>query len=674
MTRFIPVSELAQAAGLTNRAIERAITRTVAGQRATWRGATLVVRKVHGRGGRSGIRYEVRVDSLPLELQERLRALKSTSESPLRHGEKAQQERDWWYGLIAPALVHERHSRARGAAIAEIVSRRHMRPDGRWVSVSERTVQRKIAAFEDEGYAGLARRKRADAGAPRVIVSWRWDKAVPLDDAGKHRIADALRQYVRGLHKAGEARALLADLASFKLEQLTRKAGCDLGAQASELCRVPQPFLDQEKAYRRVALLRRDRKTFEDQKPRVLRKLAGAPMEVVYGDIHPVDIVLRREDGSTAHARAIGWLDDATRRVWLDIILVEKGKGIRNRDVIQSFINMVNAWGAPRTLYLDNGSEYNWAEFIDDALQLLDKTGQPLIERVEPGRAGIVRAQPYNAAAKSIEGIFSVLERNYFQAVPGWIAGDRMKKKTSSVGGKVEPFPGTLEEFRDLIGMQIRLYHRICQQRGKLKGRSPDQAYKEAIDAGWTMTAVQADAFRLAFSHVRELTVWQGAISFKRERWTCRELVRWQERKISVRIPKYEDWNRLPLLDRDGNLVGFAERQHAYHPLDTAGAVEAREISRLHTKEVIAMARSAPDVDLLRERSAFLDAQPPAPVAPIGATIGASDEAERFLAAWNETPAERRKRERRERELKAHEEIESFAEYKAMSSKLRRAG
>jgi len=46
----------------------------------------------------------------------------------------------------------------------------------------------------------------------------------------------------------------------------------------------------------------------------------------------------------------------------------------------------------------------------------------------------IVKAMPYNGAAKgSIESAFRTLELS-FAAIPGWIGGDRMKKKTYSEG------------------------------------------------------------------------------------------------------------------------------------------------------------------------------------------------------------------------------------------------
>jgi hypothetical protein len=641
MIAYIALPELAALAGISERAVEKAVARSRRDDGYCWRSTVLVSRTVRGRGGRSGLRYEVRVDSLPIELQQRFKQHYGEALPQLSHGLQAQEERDFRYYVISPALAHPKGSNERGAAIRDIAGRDHRRSGKKPGRLSERTIQRWLDDHEVHGLAGLGRAKRVDAGRRMAIVSRRWDAAVTFDDAEKHRIERAVREYVAGLHAAGESAAILAELAALRLQKLTSKAGCDL---AIETCRLPSHFIGGMRVHRRQALKSRDRKAYEDQKPRIRRTREGmAPMAIIVGDVHPVDIVLSREDGSTAHARAIGWLDMATNRIWLDLILLDKGKGITNAHVIRSFINMVEAWGAPRALYLDNGSEYNWAPFIDDALQLIGDGGRRLLGTAELRASQITRAQPYNAAAKPIEGIFAVLERTYFQAIPGWIAGDRMKKKASSVGGKVEPFPGSFDDFRTIIDMQLALYHRM-PQRGTLKGRSPDQVYVAAIASGWEKTAVDAKAFVVAFSTEVEKTVRQGAITHDGDRWTCAELIRWQEAKITVRIPKYEGWRCLPLYDRFGELVGLAERDRAYHPFEKAGAIEARERSRLHGQEVRALGHDVPKLNLLHERAGLLASQPPSPEAPTGTRLVASEQAMKIVAHLDESPKAREAR------------------------------
>ena len=636
---WLGAPDLGELAGISRQKAHQALANAFRGE--TWRGAQLVVRTTRGRGGRSGLQFEVRVDSVPLDLQLRFKDRFGEAPPQLSYGPKAQEERDFWHHVVSPALAHPKGSRERGQAIREAAAQERWRPGRKPFRVSERSIQRKLDDYEAHGLAGLSRAKRADAGDAMTIVTRRWDRAVPFDDAEKRRIARLVRDYIGGLHAAGESAAILAELAALRLQKLTREAGCELDI---ETCRLPSHFIGSLRIHRRQALKKRDRKAYEDQKPRIRRTREGmAPMSIIVGDVHPVDIVLSRDDGSTAHARAIGWLDMATNRIWLDLILLDKGKGITNAHVIRSFVNMVDAWGAPGSLYLDNGSEYNWAPFIDDALKLIGDNGRRLIGSAELRQSHITRAQPYNAAAKPIEGIFAVLERTYFQAIPGWIAGDRMKKKTSSVGGKVEPFPGSFDDFCTIINMQLALYHRM-PQRGTLKGRSPDQVYAAAVTGGWERTVVAADAFRVAFSTAVEKTVRQGAITHAGKSWTCAELIRWQEAKITVLMPKYEDWPRLTLVDRLGDLIGFAEPDRAYHPFDKAGAVEARERSRMHGQEVALQSRDLPKLSLLHERAGLLASQPPSSDAPVGTRLVASEQAMRIAAELDDSPKAREAR------------------------------
>ncbi|CAH1681354.1 hypothetical protein BOSEA31B_15187 [Hyphomicrobiales bacterium] len=49
---------------------------------------------MHGRGGRSGRQYEVRRDSLPLDLQQHFKDLYGEAPPQLSHGPKAQEERE----------------------------------------------------------------------------------------------------------------------------------------------------------------------------------------------------------------------------------------------------------------------------------------------------------------------------------------------------------------------------------------------------------------------------------------------------------------------------------------------------------------------------------------------------------------------------------------------------
>lgn len=74
---WLPSVEFAELAGVNRRVANRLLAAFVAGRSTPWRGAHLEVREVSGRGGRAGIRYEVKVSSLPQDLQEQLKASKT---------------------------------------------------------------------------------------------------------------------------------------------------------------------------------------------------------------------------------------------------------------------------------------------------------------------------------------------------------------------------------------------------------------------------------------------------------------------------------------------------------------------------------------------------------------------------------------------------------------------
>lgn len=647
---WLRAPDFGELAGISRQKAHRALSNALRGE--TWRGVALKVRVVQGRGGRAGSYYEVRLDSLPADLQLRFNAVFSRETLPL-FSSSAGQERDWIHGLISPALEHEKGSRERGRAIVEIAAQRHMRPDGERRTVDARSIQRWIAAFEARGLAGLGRRKRSDAGEAAVILSRAWDKAVPFDDEAKERIAEELRQYVRGLTKKGMNGAQLKLLASTKLTSLTRQAGFEPG-EGAPCCEVPQPFLEREKHFRHVYKFNTDRKAHDDERrARVRRTRDGLmPMDIVVADIHPIDIYCTRDDGSLATPRGIAWLDIATNRVFMDVVLLEKGEGIANAHVIGSFIRMVREWGCPRALYYDNGSEYNWMAFVGDALKLIDQQARSYFDRVEPWaerRSNIVQSLPYNAPAKPIEGIFKVLEQGYFRHIPGWVGGDRMRKKTANVGKAPEPFPGSFDELRGVIQAQLASYHAMPSgKRSSLKGLSPNGSLSKAIGAGWGMTVVDPNAFRIAFSRPETRKLHQGVIRYAGRLWTSDALMAHQGSSVTLLVPHYEEPDRLAVLDDHDRFLCWIEPDVPFGFLDTDGARESARRDRLQRQSIRDLDRSAPDLDLLEERRAAVAALPAPLPAPIVATIGPAEEHRELIEGMRETTSERADRENQE--------------------------
>jgi hypothetical protein len=282
---------------------------------------------------------------------------------------------------------------------------------GRPIRLTPRTIYRRLQKYRENGPLAFAPCARADKGRSRVVISLAAEQAIPFDTETWERIAADLRNYIRGHWKAGATLKLIEGRSNIKFRELIADAGFSyFDSIPANALLVPRRFVVAERHYRNVHTLYHDRKSYEDNRFRTQRSRSMLkPMDWVVGDVHPVDILCTREDGSTAHARMLGWLDGATNRLRFDLVLCEAGTGICNADLIQSFCNVLRdpTWGMPQTLYIDNGSEYRFAEKINDALQLVSQLRGP------DGRATrVVHAQPYNASAKPIEGMFAIIEND----------------------------------------------------------------------------------------------------------------------------------------------------------------------------------------------------------------------------------------------------------------------
>lgn len=643
MNIWLPTGIFSALAGISERNVQKACKASLNGK--LWNGFHLNVRHVPGVGGEAGKQYEVQLSSLPRQMQDRYLSVHGASETARRTDEKASRDRDFKYSVIRPLLEMQRNQIGRGALVEEIAAREHLTPDGEFKSFTTITIYAWLRAYERGGIAALSRKVDKRRGTKISLICYGWDRSVDLPHDVKVRLANDLRDYVRGLHRNKESRGIIITKASRVLLDWTREAGFDA---TPEICKVSETFVRKESRFRKVGEFEKDRKAYEDKRPRI-RRAAGLvePMEIVFGDVHHLDFILTRVPGFAPYPKAVSWLDMATNRIWMDIYMLPDRKGIRNEHVIDSFIRMCTAWGGPKHLYLDNGSEYNWADFISDAMKLIREDGRYGLERIDrfDRESGVIRAKPYNAPAKTIEGVFGRLETHHFQTLPGWIGGDRTNKPTANLGKLPEPFPGTFDDFKDAINAALKLYHFQEQTRdqGNLKG-SPMALYQRAIEAGWSMTAIDPDAWAVAFSEEEVKKVTQGAISHK-GLWTCRELQGYAGDRVIALIPKYSAWNRLPLKDEGGNLLGFAERDIAFHPLDIAGSIESDARARAQKETIRFLASQTPKIDPVADNARHAASLPDDPVAPVGATVTASPEAKEIAAGLAESPVVRLNRQ-----------------------------
>lgn len=493
--------------------------------------------------------------------------------------ERVQAARDLML-LLKPLLdLPERHRGRR--ALAETIAQA--------LGKSVAQVYRLAEVAREGGVLALARLgQRRDRGQARVLISAQWqawaqEVAAAWGGMSAPELAEALRQAVRSAWVGGAPSERQCWLkATAKVAKDWMAAGMP-AALASALMRLPAPrrWLAAEGRHHRVAgRFLRDAKGFYDKNRAPVKRTAAGlqPGEVVCGDITPLDIPVLREDGSTGYARIIMWHDVATNWLHHDLVLLEKGDGIRRDVVAASFARMCEQapFGSPRRLYLDNGSEYRWDEMLVAAKRLADLTEQRFAAEdaaSAPEERRVVRSIPFHPRGKRVEGQFGNL-RHWLAWWMGYVGGNRMTKKVTTLGRGVQP--ARFEEVRAWLEETMADYHATPQPGAEhMGGMSPQQKLDAALDAGWKPWKMDRLTLALAFADLEERVVSRGTVQV-RGRTYYADFLMGIEGRVTVAVPRIlaPAFEAVYILDGQ-RILGWAEPERVYGLLDEAGAKEA---------------------------------------------------------------------------------------------------
>jgi hypothetical protein len=651
MSEFISSTGFANLLGIGRRRASRALRLCHNGGR--WRGVALNVRITPARGGASGVAYEVERDSIPPRFFVPSKALLSVVSEPSESVPAGippviatyaltasatptpatrapspivppklpsasdlrppvinnRPETEWRLSVVLPILQAttqrspERAIRVAAVAAAPI---RHWR--GQLRTIGERTLREWITRYEARGVAGLMRWAPSNAGTSRVFLTRAWDYAmqragVPAPACAE--IVAKVRQRVRSEWRSGTPSWPTVQLNTMPtLVELTRAAGLNKpDAALRVLCQVPRRFIDAERRYALIAMKEKDAARFASEAiPRIKRDRSHLqPGDLIAADVHHLDLLCRRADGTECTPKAVAWLDLATNRTRFDIFVMPKGEMIRREHVIKSFVAMCKDpnWGVPTRVYGDNGGEYNWMELADDIAKLkhsIDVRFSDAPETDDMG-AGIHRARPYNPQAKVIEGLFSTLERTAFAQLPGYIGGNRMRKKTANQGRAPQPYPGDETQLRNAIAGAIAYYH-AKPQSGHLKGKSPDARFAEFVAEGWRSTTLDPWEVSVAFSRKLIKPVRTGgAIRLDGKDYRADALLSYVGRKVIVRRPLSSDQDVLHVFTEHDVAIAMAEPEKVYRFGDPRGAGEQSRREKVLKTGLRALAAEAPHTD-----------------------------------------------------------------------------
>lgn len=657
---WLSVSDLSELAEINLSTAREACKRCHEGK--TWRNKIMEVRQVNGKA------YQVHAPSLPLDLFAAWQAAQPKPPAPVLEAApvpaalastpgsigklpagKDIEEAKWKEKLILPALEYPARSPARGGYIKAIAGREHIGPDGKPCQFEARTLRAWCAAYEHPehgGIAALVRKPRIEKKASRVFINRAWDAACPLEDAQKTAVVAAVQTYIKSLWGAvNPGWAKVENLASSKLMQLCHETGWQ--AATYDACRIGRHAVEKFRKYGVIHTKEKDAKRYSDlYKPRIIRDhTLCRPMEIVVGDVHPVDALVTRPDGSIATPRLIAWYDFATHRIFATLVLLEKGQGITQADVWASFAAMVAAWGLPERLYLDNGSEYhgrkrgfdpatlsglirgfnelsalviNWRQFMAEIVAIDRTTTEAAAESPTREAGAIINALPYNASAKPIEGGFAALEK-VLAMLPGYIGGNRMDKRTHKLGKQTEAWCDA-DSYERAFTIALAYWHTL-EQAGNLNDQSPDATFAAHCAQGWKGVPIPREALIFALSEAVTPKVHNRGIQVAGNWYFGDAIIPYSQRKVSIRYAKWAPERVIQVKNTAPLELEWIDLAPEFHAIDQAGAIEQSRRNGVALRHIGAMKAEIQPVDMTDEMARHVATQPAAPDTPFGPAV-----------------------------------------------------
>lgn len=635
---WLAASAFASAAGISPRAARNALHKAMLG--GTWNGYRLKVRTQHSRGGRSGLRYEVALSSLPEALQAALSTFSDDDctaivtappAAPAKFIAAPNQgaaERKRWAALRLISQT-EFGTPERAGAIRD-AARHH--------DIPVSTIQKWVRRAERHGWDmdALGRKRPADAGQKRVWISRPFDKAFLAANQTLPELeafADWFTRVIAGIwqspvQRAGWKRVRLEALTSLRIA--CEQRGLALNPTVFNISRRR---VEELRYHSIVDIQANDAKRFDDAKPRIRRDNSRfAPMEQIVMDVKPLDCVLTRPDGSLAYPKLIGFMDTGTHRLFCRIVLLARGEGIRQEHVTDAFLDMVDDpdWGFPQQLYYDNGSEYAHFELIREALKMLAAEGTRVL----------IKAKPYSGASKPIESKFSVIDRQITALMRGYTGANRMDKKIQRMGRPAQPYPGTIKEFEAEFFLRLHDFHGFEIGSGPFKGKSPLQVYHEHLDNGWRPVSVHRLALDSAFAkRLGDRKIDRGTITIGPDRFRHCELAGFTGRRVEVVKPYRRGSWPLAKLPELGWIA--LEPEMLSLPGEVSGAIEAGRMQQRHRKTPRKLKANAIEFDPLHNLQGRVVAMPGRAASAPLIDVMMSPEAERFAGARIEAETKR---------------------------------
>jgi hypothetical protein len=366
----------------------------------------------------------------------------------LRKQSKDRAKIEELYTVLRPILDEPAFSKARARRISE-VAKIH--------GVSRSSVYSKVALLEQKGLGGLLPPPRPSrlplCVSKKFDTSWR---RAGHDEAELTALGAYLSQNIKDFwmspcSDAGAPTIIL--FAETVLDSLCAERGISFPQSAIKVSRsIVMAQQRYRAAYRSTVDVDFDR----DRRPRIMRSARGyLPMQLVFVDVRYSRFAIM-DEGGIVHPAQIAFHDVATGRMYQTLVKCSGAQKVRACDVTNAFLNMISdpKWGLPSALYMDQGAENNW----------LVRLGAAAAAHPD-ARFRNIKAAPFNAPAKPVEGAFATFNRQAECLVPGFPGFKKDRpRRTGSANSSQTVYPGSWVDFCAAMQKVATLFHSLKRQ------------------------------------------------------------------------------------------------------------------------------------------------------------------------------------------------------------------
>jgi len=463
---WLSVSEAAQLENISERAVQKRI-----------KDDKNITRELEGRGGCSGISYEVNLLSLSPEAQAlyekhqisnyRNNFLQEMEIEGIEVPEEQQELALKRLEIVKQILSH------RGPGKTEFVQNL-----SKELGENPRKLYRWVKSWsETKALSSLIRKRRFDLGNTKSFSL----EAINYLKAAYINRQHALKAYNLLIEKAAEK-------------------GWNIGTYRSALRHISQidPAL--------LVYSNEGRKGLDDKVvPSIRRDYSDLePMEILSGDHHVFDLMVQDLPRAKPYRPWITVFQDLRTRAIVGYCIVKQPNSesiavALRHTILPKEKREYIFFGIPKTVYIDNGKDYRskylagneWKERNFGKIDLNPDT-RGVFARLE---IETIFANPYNAKAKAPERWFRTLEDQCIKDLPGYTGNkpenrpaERLIKETES--GELLTIVNLAQIVEDYI---VKIYHQNSHRGVGMKGKSPIENWRSCRKRGWEPKTVSSE-------------------------------------------------------------------------------------------------------------------------------------------------------------------------------------